>query len=370
MDRSPGSILFILEHFHPYVGGVETMFFHLARELVLKGVRVEVLTTRHQANLPLQEEIEGVILHRVRSRNRFGFTLRALPSAIRLARHCDIIHTTTYNAAVPAFMAGLLVRKKVVITVHEVWNHLWFEFPWMNIVAATSFYLFERMLLRLPFTRFVAVSDATAASMLSVKIPAKKITTIYNGVDYSKLAALKSASPVAPSTFPDFVYFGRLGHSKGIDLILAGGDRFLSGCPEGRIELIVPAVPARFLNLVKRKIDRLSNPERFTITHSLPATDLFTRVIKCTAVLIPSYSEGFCYAASEATALGIPMISSDKGALRETAGGKVVTMSGMTPEAMCQALQSAIEGDFDIRPCRSFPLKGQVQQYLNLYNTL
>ena len=43
-------ILYILDYFYPYVGGVPTVFLNLAREMVTKGHEVTVLTSRDSIN--------------------------------------------------------------------------------------------------------------------------------------------------------------------------------------------------------------------------------------------------------------------------------------------------------------------------------
>jgi glycosyltransferase involved in cell wall biosynthesis len=47
-------ILFVLEHYPPYIGGAETLFGLLADQLVKHGHKVRVITTRFRSNLPLR----------------------------------------------------------------------------------------------------------------------------------------------------------------------------------------------------------------------------------------------------------------------------------------------------------------------------
>ena len=60
----------------------------------------------------------------------------------------------------------LFTGKKTVITFHEVWGRLWFKLPFMNRFALFLHYCFEQFLLRLPFNRFIAVSESTASRLL------------------------------------------------------------------------------------------------------------------------------------------------------------------------------------------------------------
>lgn len=370
MNKDRNDILFVLEYFPPHLGGVEKLFFQLAKELVQRGTAVTVLTSGFDPSLPKEEVVDGIRIVRIPARNRYLFTLMALPAATRLARKANLIHTTTYNAAVPALIAGLFTKRKVLITVHEVWGDLWFRLPWMGKISASLHFLFEWMLLKLPFSHFVAVSDFTKASLIKAGISAHRIDRIYNGMDYMQLDRYAAAAAEKMSEKVRFVYYGRLGHSKGIDLIIRAGAIFLEAHQEASIELIVPRSPARFRRKVEQAAGGLPVAKRMIFTDSLPREELFERLLKATAVLIPSYREGFCFAAAECAALGIPVISSEQGALIETTGGRVIRMKAMTPDALAEAMHLAVMGAWEEKPERRFPLEAQVSDYLALYPRL
>ena len=57
--------------------------------------------------------------------------------------------------------------------------------------------------------------------------------------------------------------------------------------------------------------------------------DLSKTISKTNCILIPSYSEGFCFSAAESIGLKIPIISSNKGALKEVVSGKHIIMNKM-----------------------------------------
>jgi glycosyltransferase involved in cell wall biosynthesis len=367
MSKPNRPILFVLEHFHPYVGGVEQLFGQLTKALVRKGVRVTVLTTRHLASLPVEETIDGVRIRRIRTRNRYLFTLMALPVATWLAIQSRLVFTSTYNAALPAFLAASIARRRAYITVHEIWGPLWFRCPWLPKPSAMLHYLFERLVVSLPFRRFVAVSAFTRDALISIGTPSEKVRLIYNGLDYQKLARYLRKDPQEPSVpGARFIYYGRLGHSKGLDLIVEGGAQYLQRNPEAVIELIVPQVPRRFRKRLVHEIAKMQCSDRLILTPSLPEEMLFRRLQEATAVMIPSRSEGFCFVAAECAALGVPVVSSGMGALTETASGRVITLNSLSPEALCEALEKAAAGSFSECPINRFPLEDQVQLYLQL----
>ncbi len=114
-------ILFVLDYYVPHIGGAETLFRNVIERLAARGHQVTVLTCRHNAEVPAFEKTDsGVEIHRVGS-GRIDLIWSALgKTGRRLAKEADVIQTTTYSAAIPASVLGLAYRKKVVLTVLEV----------------------------------------------------------------------------------------------------------------------------------------------------------------------------------------------------------------------------------------------------------
>ena len=151
-------ILFVLENHYPNIGGVETLFKNLTEALAENNIVVTVVTTQFDKKLLREETIKNVKIIRLPFYNRYIFTFLAFIPLLSYARKHDIIHTTSYNAGVPAFLAGLLTRTKTIITFHEVWGKLWFKLPYMNKLSLLLHYTFEKILLALPFSHYISVS--------------------------------------------------------------------------------------------------------------------------------------------------------------------------------------------------------------------
>lgn len=175
-------ILFVLDYYAPHVGGAETLFRNVIERLAAKGHRISVLTCRHSESVAAYEMMgEGVEVYRVGS-GRIGLLWSALgKTGRRLAKEADVIHTTTYAAAIPASVLGLLTGRKVVLTVHEVFGKLWYRFlGWKGFFHK----LFERAIFLFPFAKFVCVSNYTKNSLrLLFGLPDDKLVTVYNGID-------------------------------------------------------------------------------------------------------------------------------------------------------------------------------------------
>lgn len=359
-------ILFILEHFHPYLGGAEHLFWTLSKALVKEGNEVGVVTTRFRKDLPKQEVIEGIKIYRVNCYNRYFFSFFSLPVAIRLLSDYDIVHTTSYNAALPAWIAARIRKKPVLITFHEVWGKLWWQLPYANKLERTAFYYWEKLLLALPFDRFIGVSEFTRQALIESGISPQKALRIYNGMEYDDF---KGYQHQAPELFT-FTYFGRLGISKGLNLLLPAAAEHFKKHPTHRLRLIIPKYPEAMFKRIETLIDQLGIREQVELLHHLSRNKLFEYICQSSCITIPSYSEGFCFVATETIALGVPVISSQKGALAEVVGGRYIAMKDQTTEAIVDALEKAYLEQWEKKPPPIYKLSDAVDDYLDLYDHL
>ena len=359
-------ILFVLEHFYPYIGGAESLFWELATALARQGQEVGVVTTRFRPDLPREETLQGVKVYRVDCRNRYLFSFFSLPVILSRLKHYDLVHTTSYNAALPAWLAARIGRKPVVVTFHEAWGKLWWKLPFANFPQRLAFYCWEQLLLRLPFRRFIAVSDFTKQELIRQGVKADIIERIYNGLDYKEFDAYTHQPPPVFT----YAYFGRLGMSKGLDLLLPAAREMAQSHPESRLKLIVPTYPEAMYRWVMDQIQSYGLEEHVMLRHDLPKSELLEEISGSSCVVIPSYSEGFCFVAAEAVALGVPVISSQKGALAEVVGGAYLPLAEMSAPALAEALRQAYAGNWQGKPQLQFPLSGSVEAYLRLYASL
>ncbi len=359
-------ILFILENHYPKIGGVETLFKNLTDSLAKEGHQVTVLTNRGTGeNLhPRESYMDNLTIIRKPFLNRYIFTFLAWIPGFLLARKHDIIHTTSYNAGIPAYISGLLARKKVLITFHEVWGKMWFDLPFFSKFSLSLHYWFEKVLLKFPFHRFIAVSNFTAQQLEKNGIVKSRISMIYNGLEYSEFKIEKSARD---NEFFTFLYFGRLGISKGLDILINGA----AICDKPfKLQLVLPTYPADLLKIVKDLVLENGLDEKVEFFHELPFETLKEKITHADAVIVPSYSEGFCFTAVETIALGTPIISSDNGALKEVVSGKHLKMESFTSEALKEKMELAIDGEFLESEVRRFHLSDSIESYKKLYSEI
>ncbi len=362
-------ILFVLENYFPKIGGVETLFKTLIQELAQdEENQITVITSNAGADVPKKEQQGNISIIRLNIWNRYLFTFLALWPVLRQSGKHDLIHTTSYNAALPAFLGALLGRKKVIITFHEVWGDLWFSLPYMSRLGRYGHYLFEQLLLRFSFTRFIAVSESTAEGLRQAGVPSEKVTLIYNGINYDEFAGVIPAerSRTLKNHFI-YTYFGRLGVSKGLDILLEAAETLKLSAPDSRLQLIIPTEPAAFYQQIISIIEEKDLKDYIILKHHLPFEELKATLCDSDCVVIPSYSEGFCFAAVEAIALGVAIISSDQAALKEVVCGRFLKMKRLDSPSLVAAIHQAKKGEWEVSPIQHYELSNTLRQYLALY---
>jgi len=362
-------IVFVLENYFPNIGGVESLFKSLVESLAKEGHQITIVTSRITAESPLKEKKGNIRIRRMPFNNRYLFTILGFFYALPYMRQCHLVHTTSYNAAIPAFFAAKLFGKKVIITFHEVWADLWNELPYMGKLGKIAHHLFEQFLLKLPFNHFVGVSMCTSSNLAKAGIKKEKISTIYNGIDYTEFQDTESPLVQKQKKFT-YTYFGRLGISKGLDLLMDAIPIIQSKYPNSQINLIVPKVPVSFLEKIEFFIQHHQLAEYVILKHHLSFEALKKEIKASHCVIIPSYSEGFCFAAVETIALGTPLISSDQAALKEVVCGQFIKMHDFSVDSLVLAMEKAKHGKWQKTPIRKFELKETIRQYNQLYQRI
>ncbi len=359
-------IVFVLENYFPNIGGVESLFKNLVESLAKQGHEITIITSRITPASPLKEKKGNIFIRRMPFNNRYLFTILGFFYALPYIRQCHLVHTTSYNAAIPAFFAAKLFGKKVIITFHEVWGELWNQLPYMSRVGKIVHNLFEQFLLKLPFNHFVGVSKSTSTNLEKAGIKKEKISTIYNGIDYTEFQDA-TTSPVRKRNKFTYTYFGRLGISKGLDLLMEAIPIIQSKYPDSQVNLIVPKVPVSFLEKIETFLQHHQLADYVTLKHHLSFEALKKEIRVSHCIVIPSYSEGFCFAAVETIALGTPLISSNQTALKEVVSGQFIKMEDFSVNGLIIAMEKAKDGKWEKTPIRKFELKETIKQYNQLY---
>jgi glycosyltransferase involved in cell wall biosynthesis len=370
-------VLLVLDHFYPHVGGGETMFWELSRALVRQGHRVNVVTSR-EPDSPRRESIAGVEIHRVgtlRWFKRYSFILVSLPTILRKARSADVIHTILYGAAIPAWLAATLLRKPGVLSVYEVFGSQWHRLRGKGGWQGWCFRAFEWLILRLPFTRVMCISEFTRRRLVQFAHPREdRSTVVYPAVDYEfwnpqRHAAidLRSRLGLAPDAFI-YLYFGRPGLSKGIDALVAAAAEIRREVPHSRLVLLLARQPADGYERILRQIRELELQDHAHVLAPVPRNELPGYLLAANCVVVPSLSEGFGYSAVEAATLGCRVVATEGHAVEEVLRGFVDLVPQNHPLALRQAIVRIARERPTRRPApQRYTLASHVDGVLSVY---
>jgi D-inositol-3-phosphate glycosyltransferase len=365
---SPLRILFVLEYYAPHVGGVEVLFQTLAERMAGDGHTVTVFTQALPGR-PSREILNGVEIRRVSfpSPRRFWFTFASFPKLFPLAQNADLIHASTYAGTFSAAVTGWVTGRPVVLSVHEVWMDLWRRAPFIPAWQKWMGPLQERLLLSLPYRAYVTESRATLEALQRHLPGGGPFACVPAAVAVPPSLKWAKAAPGRPFTF---IYFGRPGHWRGLDVLLEGFALLASQNPEARLDLILAREPAREYAAILETIKKLDLGSRIRLEDPLPREKLFTRILEADAAVFPSLSEGFGLAAAEACALGIPVAASTAGSLPEVVSGKCLFFPPGDPHALSLSLSRAVDGRWEHREPRTFTLRKSVDGWYEIYRRM
>ena len=367
-------VLFVLENYFPFVGGAETLFQHVCEGLAEKGHTVTVVTSS-QPGTPAYEVLNGVTIHRVRCPrrgSRYWFTFLAIPRAISLSRTADIIQTTTYNGAFPAWLASRLWGKKCVITVYEVIAEGWRSMMGMNRFMAWLHRLLEHIIIIIPFDRYISVSEYTAGRIRRYGISPDKIKVIYNGIDYAIFDPHKAVGKQIRERLglrDNFVYmsYGRPGISKGLEYLVRAIPLIAEKIPHARLLMILSRQPADGYKKITGLIKALGVEDKVTLVDPVPRDELPAYIAAADCVVVPSVSEGFGFTAIEACAMGRPVVASNVASLPEVISGTCLLVEPGNPAAIAEAVQAVYEGKAENRPEKRFTWSDCIDAYEKNY---
>lgn len=373
----PKRVLFVLDHFHPFVGGAETLFRELSKGLVARGHDVMVVTLR-EPGTAAEETLDGLKIHRVRTpcwAARYWFILLALPTVLRLARGVDLIHTAGYAAAVPAWLGGRWLRKQTVLTVYEVLADQWQSLTGLGRPAAWICRVYEWLVLHLPFDRFVCISHFTAGRLRRLAgVPDQRISVVYPAVDYAFWTRdrhnpidLRRRLGLADGSFV-YLFFGRPGASKGVDTLVAAASTIAAALPDSRLVLLLAREPAEGRRQIVRQIRQRRLEHHVTVLDPVPREELPGHLLAADCVVVPSLSEGFGYAAIEAASLGCAVVATRGHAVEEAAGDHVVLAPPGDPAGLASSiLRVASHGGPAEEMSQRFTLSTHIEETLAAY---
>ena len=213
----------------------------------------------------------------------------------------DIVHSHNYKSNFYARLASLSTSVHTVATCHN-----WI----INSNKLALYARLDKLLLNL-FDKIVAVSDSVARQLFAFGVPASRIVTISNGVDFSRFSDPGDVSYLRRhfgfnSDCKIVTAIGRISQEKGHGFLLEAAKTVVRQYPDTQF-LVVGDGP--LLDELKGMCAGL--PVKFTgsrddIPQVLALADIF---------VLPSLTEGTPMVLLEAMSAGKPVVSTDVGAI-------------------------------------------------------
>ncbi len=363
-------ILFVCENYLPHYGGAEVVFKNLAERYVKEGHEV-VLVTHRLPETRKEEIIGGIKVIRINCLNsRYWFSFLAIPKVLELAKWADVIQTTTFNGAPPAWVASLIRRKPVVLTVHEVWINKWRQvtrYPWWKCAVHN---LLERCIYFLHYDKYVCVSHATKNDLIKV-VNKKKIEVIHNGFDYNFWQPENFKKINLGEGFVCFAW-GRPGPTKGFDVLIKAFPLIRRRIKSAKLILMFGSV-YKYQNeyqQLKKLVRKLGLETDVQIIDSVPYEKLGNYIKSADCVIIPSKAEGFGYAALEALAVNDKVVVSDAGSLPEVVTGEFQMFKNGDSKDLAKKVILISLGEYISTSKKKFDWSESVRKYLEIYSSL
>jgi glycosyltransferase involved in cell wall biosynthesis len=369
-------LLFIIENYIPHIGGVEIVFKNLCEGLAKLGHEVSIITHRLKGTKRF-ETINGVKVYRINCfHSRYWFTFFSIPKALKLAKDADIIHTTTFNGAFPAWLVSKLRKKPCILTVHEVWLGKWKDLVEVGRLNAFMHNLLERLIYLLNFDKYIGVSKSTEKQLLDIGKPKNKVSYIYNGMDYEHWNPKRYNRNIVRKNLGienKFVYMftGRPGVSKGLEYLLKAVQIISKEIKDSVLVAIVSKDKAyqKRYDYIKNMIKSLKIGDKVILLDPIPYKDLPNYIIAADCIVVPSLSEGFGFAAAEACAMNIPVVTSDTTSLPEVVSGKYLLIKPKDEKAIADAVVSIQRGKYNLSKLKRFEIETNIEKYLNIYKS-
>ncbi len=295
---------------------------------------------------------------------------------MRFAPH--IIHSHLYSFNAPLqWICSSGAGCKQVVTIHVAGLH----YTQQQNLPSAFFRCVEAGNIRACNASVIAVSNEVASiASRCLRLNSRRIITIYNGVG--------TRGDFAPpsSDFPSgsgldrrpllVVNVARFHEQKGHRYLLQAWPRVVARVPEAKLVLVGDGPLKGKMQRLADELGILESVGFMGLRDDVPAI-----LARCSLGVFPSLFEGLPVAPIEMMSMGLPIVASDIGPLREVVGrGEAgVLVPPEQPEDLAEAIVSLLQDDglrkrlgkaARLRACRLFSIQRQVEEHERLYLNL
>jgi glycogen synthase len=345
---SPPNVALVPSSFAPHLGGVEELSHRLAMELRRRGSDTAVLTNRVPSDLPANESIDGVPVHRIRfrfperrPRHFAGWLTGTLPARREVARaisshHAQLIHVQCVSSnGYYALRAARSTELPLVVSLQGE----------LTMDAGRAFQ--RSAVLRREWRALLSSADVVTGCSQQVLDEAieeygpglaEKARVVRNGTD---IAAVRAAGPEQRPR-PYVVGIGRLVPQKGFDILI---DAF-GALAEAHADLdLVLAGEGPERAALEARARAGGFADRITFLGGVPASHVFSLFRGALAFALPSRHEPQGIVVIEAMAAGTPVVAARVGGVPETVvdGVNGLLVDGGDADSLAVGLRAVLE---------------------------
>jgi glycosyltransferase involved in cell wall biosynthesis len=330
-------ILVFCQLFPPLIyGGGEVLLWNLTRALASRGHEVHVITQSVEGE-KAAEFRSGVNIVRVGRPVEYSgalttnllqsmtYLVYACLAGLRVAsrRRINIIHSNTYVPALAGQICALILRRKHVMTVHDVyligvpmfWKR-WSQQRDIGFLARFFGPVVERLLVRMPVSTIHTVSETSRRDLLQVTPDSRRIVVIPNGVSISDCIP-----KVEVTSHPhQAIFLGRLVFYKNLEVVFEALGTIVQEIPDAKL-VIVGDGPVR--SMWERMVNDLKLREHVRFCGRISDEEKLRLLKESAFLVLPSFVEGFGMVVLEAFACGKPALVSSIGALQEVVSDRL-----------------------------------------------
>ncbi|MFC1711803.1 glycosyltransferase family 4 protein [Patescibacteria group bacterium] len=305
-------LLFVTEYFPEnknlkFTGGVEARTYYIINNLAKKH-EITVLCKKtsffKQPKLvdgvkviPCGFNSKTVEVSFISLFERMAFMIAAFLKGYNL--NFDLVEGSNFVSFLPAFFIGKLKRKSVVSWWPDVLADSWFGYFGITGLFGQ---LIEKISLKLPWTKVIALSQATKKKLIKNGVKENKIDVVYGGVDIKKLTVSNLESIKKEK---NIICISRLVKYKRVEDLILAFSKLEKKLPKFNLLIIGTGPEEKKLKyLVKAK--KIDNKVEFR--KNISRNKLYNLLKKAYIFCLPSVIEGFGLVTIEAAALGTPFI--------------------------------------------------------------
>lgn len=358
---------------HPYVGGQGVYLKYLSRALVAMGHHVEVISGQ-----PYPDLDAGIPLIKLPSLDLYSYPnpatavrWRDLKSFTDIAEYAITLaggfaEPYTFGRRVLAYLRqrpgaydvvhdnqslsyGLLALEKlgipIVTTVHHPITRdkaiaINAASTWLAKWGAKRWYGFTKMQVKVAqkLKWMTTVSSSSQRDIaLQFKREAARTPVIYNGIDTALFTPDATIIPLADRIITTASSDQPI---KGLPILLTAFSQVLRKRPRARLIIIGKLLPE---GATDKLLNQLAIRDQVTFISEINHQELVREYCLSTVAVTPSLYEGFGLPAGEAMSCGVPVVSSDGGALPEVVGDAGLLVPAGDATALGDAIVRVLE---------------------------